>query len=259
VHTADHDPLRSIRSALEAGLLPTSSSHAASTEPCPARFVTISRQAGAGGRTLASDLADAINALKCHPDPWTAWDQALVDRVAAEHQLDKRSIEMLETSRPTWFGEFVDALSSTDLPSEFKVYRRVAITIRALATAGGAIIVGRGGVFITRGLPGSVHVRLVAPVDYREKRLAERLGVPQKEAARNVREIDHGRESFYQRYWPGKALSPESFTVTLNTAAMTGPQMVSCLLPIIVSGLRVSPPSASALRADSHREVPRDG
>ena len=48
--------------------------------------------------------------------------------------------------------------------------------VRALAEVGRVIIVGRGGVFITRDLPGGIHVRLVAPREWRVRR--GRVAIP---------------------------------------------------------------------------------
>jgi cytidylate kinase len=206
------------------------------------RFVTISRLAGSGGLSLAAELVDAINRLSPLAEPsgtelWCAWDHDLVQKVATEHRIPNEFIEALEDADHRWFSEFLSSLSTTVDPSEFKVYRRVAMTIRALATAGRAVIVGRGGVFITHGMPGGLHVRLVAPVEFRIEQMANRLQLSHKEAAAKVNEIDRNRAAFYRQHWPAKKLEPETFALTFNTAQLTEPQMVACLLPLIVGNL----------------------
>jgi cytidylate kinase len=211
---------------------------AAGTAPGAVRFVTISRQAGAGGLSLATELVNAINRLspdaQPHPEPWCAWDHDLVDKVAAEHRIPNQFIEAMEDANHRWFSEFLASLSTSCDPSEFKVYRRVAMTIRALAQAGRAIIVGRGGVFITQGMPGGLHLRLVGPVQFRIGQMADRLHVSLREAAAKVHEIDRNRATFYRQHWPSKNVGPETFALTLNTAQLTEPQMVACLVPLIV-------------------------
>jgi hypothetical protein len=200
----------------------------------PVRYVTISRQAGAGGKSLGDQLAKAINRLKLEADLWCVWDNELVDKVAGEHHIGRKFIEALEDADHRWINEFFASLSPADDPSEIKVFRRVAMTIRALASAGHAMIVGRGGVFITEGLPGGIHVRLVAPIDFRVRRMAERLQESPEEAAVKVREVDRNRSAFYHRYWPSKNVTPETFTLTFNTAELTEPQMVACLIPLVL-------------------------
>jgi len=111
-----------------------------------------------------------------------------------------------------------------------------ARTIRALATAGPTVIVGRGGVYATSDLPGGVHVRLVAPVESRVAHMAQQMNVPKETAAAEVRRLDRDREAFHRRYWPGQALLPEIFTATFNTAAATENQMVNCILALLPAG-----------------------
>lgn len=227
--------LHSITTLLQAAGSSLGDQRGSSPQSCPpARYVTISRQAGAGGKSLGDELVKAINRLKPEAELWCAWDNELVNKVAGEHHIGRKFIEALEDADHRWINEFVASLSPADDPSEFKVFRRVAMTIRALAGAGRAVIVGRGGVFITAGLPGGIHVRLVAPIDFRVGRMAERLHGSLEDAAVKVREIDRNRSAFYHRYWPSKNVTPETFTLTFNTEELTEPQMVACLLPIVL-------------------------
>jgi cytidylate kinase len=201
-------------------------------------FVTISRQAGAGGRTLARALAERLNYVDPGDHPWAAWDRELVEKVAAEQHIPAALIESLESQGPrrSVFQDFLASLSAERDAAdfdEFKVYRAVARAVRALARAGRAIVVGRGGVYATRDLPGGVHLRLVAPLPDRVARMAGVLGVTEEQAGREVRKIDRQREEFHRRYGGGGALLPELFTLTLNTAALTEAQMVDCVLPLV--------------------------
>jgi cytidylate kinase len=229
------DPRHSIATSLRVAAHPVSHSAGyGEIETGTPRFITISRQAGAGGNNLAVQLTDAINKLSPATEPWCVWDKELVSKVAVEHHIPDRFIEKLEDEKHPWFAEFMASLSGTDHPDDFKVYRRVAMTIRALAAAGRAVIVGRGGVFVTAGLSGALHLMLVAPVTTRVQRMADRLQIPLDVAAVKLHTIDHNRHAFYHRYWPGKNISPENFAVTLNTAELSDSQMVAALLPLII-------------------------
>jgi cytidylate kinase len=210
---------------------------AAATGP-PTPFVTISRQAGSGGKTLAKELALALTGLDPLGEAWSAWDHELVEKVAAEHQIPESLVDALEDGAHPWFGDFLKSLSSAAHHDEAKIYRRFALAARTLAVAGRAVIVGRGGVFVTAGVEGGVHVRLVAPLDHRVGRMAERLKVTTAEAADRVREVDRNREHFYKRHWPDMRVVPETFTVTLNTAQLSDAQMVACLVPLLVEDER---------------------
>jgi hypothetical protein len=58
----------------------------------PQPFVTISRQAGAGGRTLAKALAERLTEIDPSDRPWAAWDGELVEKVAAEQRIPVSSV-----------------------------------------------------------------------------------------------------------------------------------------------------------------------
>ncbi len=220
-------------------------------------FITISRQAGAGGRSIAKQLADRLND---EIDPgelsWTVWDNELVERVAAEHDLPVANVAALEGEPPTWLEQALCGLaieSPANHPDELKVYHRVATTIRALAEIGRVVIVGRGAALITRDMTGGTHLRLVAPLEYRIAATAKAMGASAEVAAAVVRQKDHSRESFYRRYWPNHPLVPENFTATFNTAAVTREQLVECVLSLIVADETKVVPAVTSRRCGGVR------
>lgn len=196
---------------------PAAPRHGPPAEP----FITISREAGAGARTLAQQIVQRLNDAFPGERPWTAWDRELVEKVAADHNLSAPLIESLEYANRSLLSDFLGSLSFSDDPSaadEAKVYGRVARTIRALAQAGRVVIVGRGGVFITRTMPGAIHVRLVAPLEHRIEFMSKHHQMSAKDAKRYVRELDRNRRMFFRRYWPEETLDPERFALTINAA-----------------------------------------
>ncbi len=116
---------------------------------------------------------------------------------------------------------------------ELSIYRRVASTIRALAKAGRVIIVGRGGAFITRDLPGGVHIRLVAPLRLRIETMCQTHGYSLAQATDYVRNTDAARERFCRQHFPSAMFSAEEFDITFNTSNLTMDSIVDCLLPML--------------------------
>ena len=187
----------------------------------PLPFITISRQAGAGGWALGARLLHRLRGREPEADPpWTSWDRELVEKVADDHHISRRLVESLEQKSRSWLEELLGGMTAHDV-DEYAIYRRVATTVRALAQAGHAILVGRGGVFITRSMPQGIHIRLVAPIQNRVERMMGELSLDHAAAERWVREQDRRRDHFYQKYWPGASIGPESFTLTLNTGLVS--------------------------------------
>ena len=183
-------------------------------------FVTISREPGAGALGVGHSLVEAINAEAGQKKHWTFWDRELVEKVAADHQLSTRLIEGLEEKSHSWISSFLNSLSFTSPigSDEDAIYGKVKRNIQALALAGRVVIVGRGGVFVTRRMPGAIHIRLVAPLKNRIQFMAQKLSVTEKAAASRIREIEKNRRAFFHMHWPNQSLNPDNFTLTINTA-----------------------------------------
>ena len=218
-------------------------------------FVTISRQAGAGGVSFSRYLAEQLNRRFPEPPehPWQSFDHELVERIAADHHLSTELIESLEKTSHTWISEFFSGLSHSDhSPSELSVFRRVVQTERALARAGHVIMVELGGVFITRDMPWGVHVRLVAPFEWRVKNLARLENTTETESRQRITLRDRDRDAFIAKFWPAQhPLRPDSFHLTLNSSLMSEQDMAQAIIPLIhehaAMGVRV--PAAMTGRA----------
>lgn len=199
--------------------------------PRPSAFITISRQPGISTDAFTTHLA---NYLGLSSGLWKVWDKELVEKVATDHHIAAELVAALGREGRSWLEDFIRGLAiSAGPPEELSVYRRVATTIRALAQAGSAIIVGRGAVHITADLPAGVHVRLVAPWGYRVWRLADELGISRNEAAKEIERLEREREQFYRRYWQHHAPTPEAFSITLNVVAGDAEHLADCVLPLV--------------------------
>jgi cytidylate kinase len=200
-------------------------------------FVTISREPGAGGWTLAQQLVAELNRRQSSEQPWTCWDRELVERVAGDLQISDRLIEHFEDRNRSWLTDFMTSLSHSDkgAADDERIYKRVAMTIRSLASAGRTVIVGRGGVFLTKGMAAGIHVRLVAPLEYRIQFMMHEHNLTHDRAKTHLRELEHNRHVFLKRYWNIDSMHSENFTVTFNTSTVSTEQMVLSLLPLVIT------------------------
>lgn len=199
--------------------------------PVAPPFFTFSREPGAGAATVARKLVDALNANAGAP-LWTCWDRELIEKIATDRKLSKQLIMELEEREHSWLSEFLDSLNFSDSQEEMnanQVYAEMRKTIRALATRGHVVIVGRGGVFITRDMPGGIHVRLMAPLQYRIANMAANDNLSTDKAAKRIRELEHNRKTFFKKFWPDETISPELFTLTINAAHVDPDATVSML------------------------------
>jgi cytidylate kinase len=198
-------------------------------------FVTISREAGTGGMTVGRLLAAHLNGSDPPEHPWQCLDRELVERIAADHHMSTSLVESLEHSSHTWIEEFLGGLSRSDdkSPSELAVFRRSVETVRALARAGRVILVGLGGVLIARDMPGAIHVRLIADLEWRIANLARNDQLSPADAKKRVLQLDRERQAFIARFFPTLTLTSEMFHVTLNASTLSDAQMAEAIAGIL--------------------------
>jgi cytidylate kinase len=219
---------------LQAAIDTLNQSARGSAENCARPFITVSRQAGAGAVAFSHRLAERLN--QEGSGDWHAWDHELVEKVSSDHGIAKAVLEMIPYQSHTWFNDLVHSFSESQAGAycdESFAYKRVALTIGALASAGHAIIVGRGARFITGSSPGGLHLRLIAPLDQRIGFIIEKFQLSIEEASDRIDEMDRNREMFYRRHWPGKTLEPQTFSMTLNASELSVDELVECVLPVI--------------------------
>lgn len=115
----------------------------------------------------------------------------------------------------------------------------VKYVITEYAQAGGVIIVGRGGQVVLRDHPGVLHVRFHAPESLRIKRLAERLGLSEKEAERQIHQSDKDRARYLKHYFGADWNDPDLYSLILNTGRLS----VETATDLIVRAAKRTPPS----------------
>jgi len=204
---------------------------AAKSDNAPLPFVTISHQPGISNEAFARHLAERLNGTSAG---WKVWNRELVEKVSADHHISGELIDALGPNRQWWLGDFLRGMSSSPAPPEdLAVYRCVATTIGALAQAGRAILMGRGAAYLTFNMPGGVHIRLVAPLDYRVSQLSAELKISSDTAAKHIEKIEQEREQFYRRYWRQEPPAPEIFSIALNVMAADEEHLAQCVLPLV--------------------------
>jgi cytidylate kinase len=225
--------IRPILAAVESIGVPRREHAEAAVKPLP--FVTLSSEPGIDAAAVARDLVGRLNEHVGSARPWTAWDREQMGEVAADLTVADRIIDTLEEANHSWLNDLFAGLSVTNRrdTSEAAVFARTAATVRALATAGHVVIVGRGGVFLTHKMPAAIHVRLVAPHERRVQDLAHHRKIRPEVADGQLRELERNQQVFFRRYFPERSMDASSFTAWLNVATLPRPTLLQVLQTLV--------------------------
>lgn len=181
-------------------------------------FVTISRQAGAGGHSLAAAL---IEAMEEHPrrDLFAGWrvvSRDICGRLASDPRFKVSKEDILLERFRSVTGDLLAGFLTGDTPHEL-VLAEMFRLVRRFAQEGRVIVVGRGGACLTRDLPGGVHVRLVGSAPRRIERLAAALGLAHDAAAAELKRRDANRRRLLRDHFGKDADDALLYDVVWNT------------------------------------------
>jgi cytidylate kinase len=197
-------------------LQPRSGQVAYEPEP-PCRAVTISRQAGCGAAAVAQKLADYLQPLTPEDQsPWTVYDRNLVQRVLEEHHLAAPVGKFLSEKWRSEFSDTLDELFGLHPPSWILV-RRIAETVLRLVRMGNVIVIGRGANVVTAEIKSVFHVRLVASLEARIKRIQETDKLSRKAALAFIEREDRGRGKYLKHYYNKDIDDPLLYHLVINT------------------------------------------
>lgn len=119
----------------------------------------------------------------------------------------------------------IDELGLLDMcpsPKACRAYRAaVKQVIDELAVEGNCVILGRAGQVLLKGVPGCLHVRLIAPVPTRASRVAERLGISIEAAQAQVEASDQSRSRYLKRFYHVRWDDPLLYDLVINTDGFT--------------------------------------
>jgi hypothetical protein len=184
--------------------------------------VTIARESGAGGLTVAKLLAQRLDRDRPGdpPFPWTVFDRNLVSKILEDHDLSRRIEEYMPEDSRFRVTEAFEYLLGLHPPG-WTLREYTKQTIRKLASNGNVILIGRAAPIITANMPTVLHVRLVAPFELRVKNYAQFRGISEERAAHEVRANDKAIRHYVRSYFNTDASNQLHYDAVINTGRIS--------------------------------------
>ncbi len=183
-----------------------------------APFITISRQAGAGGITVGEKL---VTYLQKHDQkalcPWTLFDRNLISTVLGEHNLPQEFAKFMPEDKVSEVRDMMEELFGLH-PSEWALVHKTTQTILHLAQMGNVILVGRGANVITmKFLSTGFHVRLIGSLPMRTKHIQDYYHLKHDDAVDLIKKEDGGRKRYLKRNFDKDINDPLLYDIVINT------------------------------------------
>ena len=182
----------------------------------PRRVLTLSRELGAGEQGFPPTLGERLG--------MPVYDRELLEQEAVRLGVPEAELEKIDERGAGIFQRFRPG----------SIYQRYFEALGQLmhelsgptsGCPGDAILVGRGGSRILRDDPRAFHVRLVAPMPVRVRRVMEYRWVQENIAKKLIADSDSRRSNFYESYFGVDWSSPLEYDLTVNSGRL-GPTAV---------------------------------
>jgi cytidylate kinase len=175
------------------------------------RNVCISREAGAGGGTIARMVGRRLH--------WKVYDHELLEAIAHGMEIHVEEVRTFDELAPSMVQDWLLPLREEYYAPQEAYLDHLAKLVESIGRGGESIIVGRGAAWL---LPRAetMSVRVVAPLKVRAQRLAERMGVSVRTARRAARELDRRAERFVRTLHRVNPNDPHQYDIVLDTDSL---------------------------------------
>lgn len=186
--------------------------------------ITIARESACPAKKIASRLVtrlDAVKGSKAKKIPWKWIDKEILSESARELDLDPADIEyVFKFEKKNFFDDILNSQSRKYYKSDRQIRKTIEKVVRNIASEGNVIIIGRGGVAITREMERSLHIMLEAPLEWRAARNSQKYCMTEKESVRFSLDVDKKRREF-RDYFHGEGTDYTRFDVRYNCMTLS--------------------------------------
>jgi len=179
--------------------------------------ITVSRQLGSRGVEIAQAVANRFD--------YQYVDKEKIGMALADCGLPKIEIEKFDEKKPSFWDSWTIDRN--------RLFHHLQMIIYGFAQKNNAVIVGRGGQVLLKGLPGILHVRVIAPFDVRIRRIMEEQGVKEKQALRLLRGSDEDSAGFIQSFFKVDWEDPSLYDLVINTQKLSVDSAIMMILEAI--------------------------
>lgn len=186
--------------------------------------ITISRQFGAGGRTLGKMIATKLN--------YRFLDELIINEISKKAKVSTDWVKSIERSAggqlATFFSEMVSRDYIERIVGDDKGYLNREIYVEVLhdviqqfAQQGDVVIMGRGSQYILKEAPQTFHILLVASREDRIKFIQQFYKLRTEQAEQAVARGQKMRTSLYRKFAKEDYNQPHLYDMVLNMSRLS--------------------------------------
>ncbi|MFZ0613665.1 MAG: cytidylate kinase-like family protein [Desulfobacterales bacterium] len=198
--------------------------------------ITISRQFGAGGKTVGKMIADKLG--------YTFADDDIIQMVAEAANVSPHWVESIEKEAGGKLSRVVSSMVSKRLVDRILKDERgylderlyldyLVVIIAQIAEEGNVVILGRGSQYILNDHPDAYHILLLNSFENRTRFMMEHYDFSDSRAAQIVTREDKRRLNLYRKIGKTDYDDPALYNLVLNMARVPLPTAVKLVMDLV--------------------------
>jgi cytidylate kinase len=173
--------------------------------------ICISRQYGAFGAAMGRMVAERLG--------FGFYSDELINDIADKAHVRLQVVQSLDERVQDGIAEWVAGLIKRGVFAPSDYLRNLSNVVLTLARHGKGVIIGRGAHFMLD-TKTTLRVRVIAPLEVRVARIAERDGLSEADARAKVLRIDGERVAFNRHHYNADLTDPNNYDMVLNTGTL---------------------------------------
>ena len=186
--------------------------------------ITISRQYGAGGKTLGKMIADELG--------YEFGDSEIIAKVAEMANVSTHWVETVENEAGGKLSRFITRMVSKPLVDRILKDERgyideeiyldyLVLIIAQVADEGDAVILGRGSQYILNDHPEAYHILMIDEFENRVRFMKENYDLSESRATKVIKGEDKRRKALYQKLGKTDYDYPFLYHLVLNMSKVS--------------------------------------
>ena len=201
--------------------------------------ITLSREAGSGGHTVGSILADKLNARYC--------DKLLLEQLQNQFNLTKGGIEALKGQKKNWLSDIIRKVSPVppahllDVDPKYRQEFRIDVTtddifqaeteiLQGFTQLGSCVVAGRSGFHIFKDHPNKRNVFITASMPHRVQRVMNKQNLSEESAVALIKSIDKARDNYIKRFAGVSRYDARNYDLVLNADGRTEEEIANYII-----------------------------
>jgi len=198
-----------------------------SAKRVPGPVITISREYGCGATIITRKLVQVLSSTQ---NSWRYISKEILYDSARELNLSPGDIEnVLHPQDRTFLEDLFSSLNTNYQVDEHKIDQTIRGVITDYAIQGNIVIVGQGGIAITKNIKKSLHIKIIAPLEWRAEQLSRKMNISFNNARKKAEEHDH-RRALCIDHFMGRTTDYTIFDILFNASTLSSNEIVNEIL-----------------------------